>query len=183
MPGGQCLRVRPDALPLPALAGEAEARSEQRLRRHRAQRDDDVRGDPVELGSQPGPAGRLLGGVGALVQPALAARLELEVLDGVRQVKRLRIQARLDQCLAQQLSGGADEGFAFEVLAVAGLLADQQDPGACGSRGATAGIAGNRPPPGAGPTGCLAAPRPLAWPAAAPALRARNRPCGAWGTG
>lgn len=57
----------------------ASARPSRRARRR-------APGAAQQFGSQPRPAGGLLGRVGAPVQPRLAARLELEMLDGVGQV-------------------------------------------------------------------------------------------------
>jgi hypothetical protein len=130
MPGCQGLRMRADRLPAPALAGHAEAVAEQGLRRHRTEGDHDRGPDPVELGGQPRTAGGLLGGRGAAVDPSLAARHELEMLDGVGEPGRARVQAGLGQQFAQQPPGRAHERFAAQVFFRPGLLADQHDPGA-----------------------------------------------------
>lgn len=63
----------------------------------------------------------------AVVQPPLAARLVLEVLDGVGEIDRLAVEASRRQRLVQHAPGGPDEGTARHVLAVARLLADEHD--------------------------------------------------------
>ena len=56
---------------------------------------------------------------------ALAARLELEVLDGVGDVSRLAIDAGVAEGAVEQLAGGTDERAAGKILLIAGLLADE----------------------------------------------------------
>ena len=64
-----------------------------------------------------------------LMKAAFAGGLPLKVLDGVGHVDRLAIDARLDQCLVEQASGGSDKRMALEVLFIAGLLADHHYAG------------------------------------------------------
>jgi hypothetical protein len=67
------------------------------------------------------------------VQPALAARLVLEVLYGVGDVDVVTFDAGGLQRLIQHAPGGADERPAGPILLVARLLADQHHGGARGS--------------------------------------------------
>jgi hypothetical protein len=63
------------------------------------------------------------------VQATLPARLVLEVLDRVRHINGRPIDARLLQCVAEELARGADERVSSEVLFVAGLLAHEHHRG------------------------------------------------------
>ena len=56
---------------------------------------------------------------------ALAAGVPLEVLDGIRDVRRRAVDARLDERVVEDSPRRADERLAGPVLLVARLLADQ----------------------------------------------------------
>jgi hypothetical protein len=60
-----------------------------------------------------------------LVDAPLAARLEKEMLDGVRHVDAVGCDARFVEQRAQQSAGRPDERPALLILLVAGLLADE----------------------------------------------------------
>jgi len=60
-----------------------------------------------------------------LVDPALAARLPLEVLDGIGEVGDALVEPCLAHRLAQELTGRADERLAAAILLLAGGLADK----------------------------------------------------------
>jgi hypothetical protein len=62
------------------------------------------------------------------VEPALAARPPFEVLDRIGQVDVAARDLGLLQDPVEDSTGGPDEGLALDVLAVAGLLADQHQP-------------------------------------------------------
>jgi hypothetical protein len=66
------------------------------------------------------------------VDAALALRPELEVLDGVRDVRRRPVDAGRLERLVEQPAGRPDERPARPVLLVAGLLADEHDPASAG---------------------------------------------------
>ena len=84
-----------DQEPLAAAGGDRRRATQQRAGRRRAEHDDHRRTHCSELGVDPRMTRLDLGAVGLLVQPALAARLVLEVLDGVGGVDRRRGRCRL----------------------------------------------------------------------------------------
>ena len=110
-----------------AAAQDAELRSQERLRRDRAHQDEHVGRDDVDLGAQPRPAGDDVGSQRTLVEPALAARLPAEVLDGVGQVDAAAIDARTFERVVEHASRRAHERPALDVLVVARLLADERE--------------------------------------------------------
>jgi len=112
-----------------ALGHDAEPAAQQALRRRRAQHDQRLGPDDVDLRAQPRPARADLAGVGLLVDAPLAALLEAEVLDGVRDVDLVAVDPRELEGAAELASRGADERAPLAVLAVAGHLADEHHPG------------------------------------------------------
>jgi len=62
-----------------------------------------------------------------LVDAALSALLELEVLDGIGDVDVASVEAGVRHRPLQELAGGAHERPALPVFLVAGLLADEGD--------------------------------------------------------
>ena len=89
-------------------------------------------------------AGDDLGAVGALVDPALASRLPLEVLHGVRHVDLLAVEPGVGDRLVEDPARGSDERLASLVLLVARLLADHHQPRG-GGTGAEDGLGGALP--------------------------------------
>ena len=110
-----------------AAAQDAELRSQERLRSDRTHQHEHVGGDDVDLGAQPGPAGDDVGSQGTLVEPALAARLPAEVLDGVGQVDAAAIDARTFERIVEHASRRPYERPALDVLVVARLLPDERE--------------------------------------------------------
>ena len=110
---------------LSTLLRHAEGAAEQRLRGGRAQANEDVGPDELQLGVQPRAAGGDLGPVRLRVDPALAARAPLEVLHRVRQVDARPVDTGFRERLVEQPSCRADERPALAILAVARLLADE----------------------------------------------------------
>jgi hypothetical protein len=102
-----------------------EGRAGERLRGRGAEQDDGLRADEGQLGLDPRQARPNLDAVRALVQPALAGRPPLEVLDDVRHEGLLAVDARILECPIEQRARRPHERLAVEVLAVAGLLADE----------------------------------------------------------
>ncbi len=89
---------------------------------------DDRAVDRVQLGVEPGVAGVDLGGGRPLVDPPLAAPLVLEVLDGVGHVHIGAVDVGGVETLPEHATGRSDERLALDVLAVARLLADEDQP-------------------------------------------------------
>src|SRR5688572_13314887 len=129
----------------PVLPGHLERAAEQRLRRGRAEADDDLRLHDLELGLEPRPARLDLGGVRLGVNADLAApapptpaaqtgrRLPLEVLDRVGHVRRPAVDAGFGQPLVEHPPRRSDEGPPGQVLLVARLLADEHQLGPRGA--------------------------------------------------
>src|SRR4029078_577446 len=90
--------------------------------------------DAGDLAVEPAQARVDLGRIRALVQAPLAAELELEVLDDFRAVKRGAVDADLVERLVEEPPGRPDERQALDILAIAGLLADQHDRSVIGAR-------------------------------------------------
>jgi hypothetical protein len=61
------------------------------------------------------------------MDPALAAVLVPEMLDGVRQVDRTSIDAGALERLVENAARGTNEDLAFAIFDVAGLLPDQHE--------------------------------------------------------
>ena len=86
---------------LPRLAPNGDRSSRQPLRRGRAEGDDKPWTYDLDFVEQPSPAYLDLAGVGALMQPSLAARLKLEMLDRIGHVNASAVDARLRERLVQ----------------------------------------------------------------------------------
>src|SRR5438876_77665 len=118
---------------LPTLQGDPKVAAEQRLGRGSSQQNEVLWLDRGDLGIERWPAGIDLGGVGLLMQPALALRLPLEVLDGVRDIHLAPVDSRRLECVIEHAAGGSDEGLAFPIFAIAGLLAHEHHPRVLGA--------------------------------------------------
>lgn len=110
---------------LSTLLGDLEFGPEQGFGRGRAQADQHLGFDQIDLGLQPGQARTNLASIGRLVQPPTAASLPLEVLDHVGDIRVVALDAGALQRLVEQAAGRPHEGLAGDVLAVARHLADQ----------------------------------------------------------
>src|SRR5439155_6061246 len=95
------VRREPRVDELSALPGDPEGRRDERLRRRRAEADDDLRAQDRELGVEPEPAGRHLTAVRLLVEAPLPGRTPLEMLHRVRHVDGLAIDPRLRERLVE----------------------------------------------------------------------------------
>src|SRR5581483_5090689 len=113
--------------PAAPLLRHAELLAEQRLRRGRAQTDDDVGLHHRELRVEPRPARGLLAPRRLRVDPPLASRLPLEMLNRIRHVRRGAVDTGELERLVQQAPGRADERAPRAILLVARLLADEDD--------------------------------------------------------
>src|SRR3989442_1966423 len=144
-----------------AVPEQAEIGGDDRARRRRAEADEHLGLDRRDLGLHPGAAGRELAQTRRLVDAALAALAELGVLDRVRDIEPLAVQAHLDQRAVEHLARRANERRALQILLIAWLLADEDDAGIGGAppanplgRGAievAAPAAGRPPAPPRGP--------------------------------
>ena len=94
-----------------------------------AEQHQDARLDRLQLGLEPGSAGRHLGPVRFLVDAPLASRLPFEVLDRVRRVGQRTVDPGSRERLVEELAGGSHEWSAGKVLLVSGLLANEHDLG------------------------------------------------------
>jgi len=95
----------------------------------RTETNDQCRAEQLELAFEPLMTRADLQLVRLLVDPPLAAQLELEVLDRVRDIRRLAVDGCIGQSTVEELAGRSDERLAGAIFLVAGLLADQQDAG------------------------------------------------------
>jgi len=124
-------RAKHDAVPptnlyllgLAAMISDSEAGPEERGACRGAQRHDDGWAHHSELLFEPSVAGNYLGPVRRFVQPALAALLEFEVLDGIGQIDPFASDPAVKHCAIKQPAGRSDEWFALFVLNIAGRLA------------------------------------------------------------
>src|SRR6185295_17413621 len=82
------------------------------------ERDDEGRAEQRELAFEPLMAGADLQLARLLVDATFAARLELEVLDRIRHVRRLAVDRRVGQRAVQELAGWPYERLARPVLLV-----------------------------------------------------------------
>src|SRR5438132_2838475 len=143
----------------PSLPGDPELRAQERLRGGRAEKHEHLGAHRLELGAKPRQTRLDLGAIGLVVDPALAParrRAPLEVLDDVRQVDLLAVDAGLGEGPIEKTTRRPDERGALDVLAVTGLLPDEEHRGGhrpraenrLGGRGperASATAAGTRP--------------------------------------
>src|SRR5215471_5334000 len=108
----------------------AERSPEERLRRGRAQTDHGPWFHKRKLDIEPGPARRDVLRPRFLVDPPLPAWLPVEVLHHVGDVDIAAVNpGRLERAI-EQLARRADEGPPDLIFQVAGLFADQHQPGA-----------------------------------------------------
>src|ERR1051325_9108888 len=110
-----------------AFGGHFELPAEQRLRRRRAQADERPRLHDRQLIVYPGAARVDLALAGFLVDTAFPARFPLEVLDDIRDVDRLPIDAGFLERAVEQLPRRADKRMTLEVLVIARLFADEHE--------------------------------------------------------
>src|SRR5579862_4179424 len=111
------------------MLGDAEGRTEHRLRRGRAHEDQEARPHGLDLGVQPRPAGADLLAVRLLMEPPLAAPDPPEMLDGVSDVDAGARDAGRLEALVEDAARRSDERLALHVLAIPRLLADEHHRG------------------------------------------------------
>ena len=115
---------------LAALSRDAEIARDERLRSRCAEAYDDLRADTGYLCFQPRAAGGDFFGIRFFVNPEFPARGRIEVLDDVRDIDVRAVYSRLCESHIEQFPGWSDKGVAFEIFAIAGLLAHQHYFGA-----------------------------------------------------
>jgi hypothetical protein len=107
------------------LLRESVRWSEYRSGGRRAQRHQYPRGDARGFGFQPRTAGGEFPRRRTLMDPAFAARFELKMLYGVRDIDFVACDSCVIERLVQNPSGRADERRSGEIFLVSGLLPDQ----------------------------------------------------------
>ena len=110
-----------------ALFGDAKLWTKKSLGRCGPECDYDFRFDECDLGFEPGMTSGDLDSVWFLVDPALAARLPLEMLDDVGDVGLFAIYPGVFERIVEKLAGRTNKRFAGQIFFVARLLADKQD--------------------------------------------------------
>lgn len=118
-----------------SLPGHAEGGAKERLRRRRAEAEDDARFDEGDLGLEPRQAGADLGSARRLVSAPRTARVPrpFEMFYGVREIDVLAIDPRALEGSVENSPRGAHEGTALPVLDVPGLFADDEQIGPRGT--------------------------------------------------
>jgi len=111
-----------------AIPADGGGAAEDCARSRSAKRDHNVRIDRLQLALQPLAARGDLHLVGFLVYPPFATRLELEMLDCVRHVRRPSVDARLFKRTIQQPPCRTHEWTSGEILLIPRLFTDQHDP-------------------------------------------------------
>ncbi len=101
--------------------------AEHRLRGAGAKHDDDLWRDQREFAFEPRRAGANFADIRLLVQAALAARLEFEVLHRIGDVGAAAVEAGFRQRAIEKLARRPDERAAGEIFLVARLFADEQN--------------------------------------------------------
>src|SRR5205823_8305595 len=114
---------------LAPVHGHPERPAQESLRSGRAQADDHLRADGIELGVEPGTAGGDLAEIRLAVDPPLALGHPGEVLDDVGEEDAEAVEAGLSERLVEEPAGGPDERPPGLVLLVPRLLPDQEHLG------------------------------------------------------
>src|SRR6187402_2924120 len=104
---------------------DCDAPAQERTRRGSAKRHDQFRRDELDLGIEPSRTGIDFLGGRSLVQSALAARLELEMLHGVGDVGARTFNSSLRKRPIEELPSGPHERSPDQVFLIARLLADE----------------------------------------------------------
>jgi len=112
---------------LAAVLRYAKLGAEERLGCGGSEADDEPGADGFYLSIQPGAACCDFAHGGFFMDAALAARLPLEVLYGIRDVCSAALDAGFFQAGVEQTARGSDEGTASEILLIAGLLTNEQN--------------------------------------------------------
>ena len=119
---------------LPPATRNSKRRAEHRLRRRRAQTNQQAWVRSAELCLEPWTAGPYFGQSWLLVDAALSSRLPLEVLHGIGHVDITARNPGISECLIQERTGWPDEWFSLPIFLITGLFADEHDVSAPRSR-------------------------------------------------
>jgi hypothetical protein len=116
---------------LATILGQFEFAAEQRLRRRRAEANDDAGLHEGDFALQPGKAGVHFARAGPGMEAALAARggFPLEVFDSIGEENFFTIEFDFGQGAIEHFPGRTDEWMALQVFLIAGLLANEQNAG------------------------------------------------------
>lgn len=112
-----------------AVSRDLGRASEQCSCRRSPERDDDVGPNLFEFGSEPPGAALDLARIGLRMDSPLSPLLIFEVFDGVGDIAFAPIYPRLFQALGEENARGSDKRVSLDVLAIAGLLAYEEEPG------------------------------------------------------
>ena len=112
-----------------AALRDAEGSSQQRLGRGRAEANDDLRLDQVQLILEPRKTRAHLSSVRRLVQAAFGPRVArpLEVLYRIGDIDIVALDPRGVERMIEQTTGGSHKGPALLVFLIAGLLTHDDD--------------------------------------------------------
>src|SRR5882757_9512352 len=108
---------------------DAKFFSQQRLRGSRAEADQHFWFQNLQFCFQPRAARGNFPTIRLLVNTPLASWLPLEVLDGIRHIDFVTVDACFDESFVQELSRGTDERFPRQIFVVARLFAYKNDFG------------------------------------------------------
>src|SRR5947199_2336107 len=111
-----------------AILRDPERVAEDRAGRRGAEADENLRLDQGQLGVEPRTTSLELVRPWRLMDSALAALLELEVLDRVGDVELLALETRFGQRLVKHLAGRTDEWRALPIFLIPRLFSDEHDP-------------------------------------------------------
>src|ERR1700674_224869 len=110
---------------LAAIAGHPKRWTENRLRRRRAETNEQLRPNEPQLRFEPGPARGNFARIGFLVDAALPARFPLKMLHRVRDVNLGAIDPRFFERAIEKLAGWTDEWFTRQIFLISRLLAQE----------------------------------------------------------
>lgn len=126
---GRCHRTVIRWKHLSAVFCQPKLCSKQALRRSCTQTDNKLRSNRGNLRFQPWPASCYLKRIWFLMQPNLAPRFPLEMLNGIGNVHFTPINARGFEALVKELAGRSDKRLPLLVFAIAGLFAHHEQSG------------------------------------------------------
>lgn len=109
------------------MLGDAKIATQQGLRRGGAEANNYFRMECGDFGVEPRPASRYFCCIWFFVDATFSSRFPLEVFDRVGDVNFLAVNACFRKRLIQEVAGGPDKRFAFQILLIARLFADKNN--------------------------------------------------------